>query len=87
MPTYEYRAKDKAKSCSACVDGFDVVRRMSDDPLTQCPECGAPVERVYSTFALPNRPSTKAITSDDNLKRHGFSKLINEGNGKYRKAF
>ena len=34
MPIYEYR-------CEACNHEFDVMQRMSDDPLTECPECHA----------------------------------------------
>jgi len=39
MPTYAYR-------CSACAHEFEAVQKMSDDPLTTCPECGAPIKRV-----------------------------------------
>jgi putative FmdB family regulatory protein len=40
MPTYEYR----------CPKGhrFDVFQKMSDDPVAECPECGAPAERLIS---------------------------------------
>jgi putative FmdB family regulatory protein len=44
MPTYEYR----------CTNGhtFEVVQRMSDDPLKVCEVCGAPVERVFHPVAI-----------------------------------
>lgn len=32
MPIYEYQ-------CSACHHGFDVLQKMSDDAIKQCPEC------------------------------------------------
>jgi putative FmdB family regulatory protein len=35
MPIYEY-------ACKKCEHLFDVLQKMSDDPLTYCPECGAP---------------------------------------------
>lgn len=40
MPTYEYR----------CPEGhtFDLFQRMSDDPVADCPECGAAAERILS---------------------------------------
>lgn len=43
MPTYEYR----------CPKGhtFDVFQRMSDEPVAQCPECGANAERLLSAGA------------------------------------
>jgi putative FmdB family regulatory protein len=44
VPIYEYK----------CENGhvFDVIQRMSDDPLTVCQECGAPVERVLHPVAV-----------------------------------
>ncbi|KWR87274.1 FmdB family zinc ribbon protein [Cupriavidus sp. IDO] len=34
MPIYAYR-------CDACGHGRDVLQKMSDAPLTDCPSCGA----------------------------------------------
>lgn len=44
MPVYEYR----------CERGhlFDVIQRMADDPLTECNECGALVQRVFHPIAV-----------------------------------
>ena len=44
MPVYEYR----------CDNGhtFEVLQRMSDDPVTECQECGAPVQRVFHPVAV-----------------------------------
>jgi putative FmdB family regulatory protein len=44
VPIYEYR----------CGNGhlFDVMQRMSDDPLTACIECGAPVQKVLNAPAI-----------------------------------
>jgi len=44
MPIYEYK----------CENGhvFDVLQKMSDDPLTECQECGAPAERVLHPVAV-----------------------------------
>jgi putative FmdB family regulatory protein len=44
VPIYEYK----------CEKGhvFDVIQRMSDDPLTECQECGAPAERVLHPVAI-----------------------------------
>ena len=40
MPTYDYR----------CPNGhqFDLFQRMSEDPVSECPECGARAERQIS---------------------------------------
>jgi putative FmdB family regulatory protein len=44
MPVYEYR----------CENGhtFEVMQRMSDDPVTKCIQCGAPVQRVFHPVAV-----------------------------------
>jgi putative FmdB family regulatory protein len=44
MPIYEYR----------CTKGhnFDAIQRMSDDSLTKCEVCGAPVQRVLHAPAV-----------------------------------
>jgi putative FmdB family regulatory protein len=44
MPIYEYR----------CTKGhtFDAMQSMSDDPLTVCEVCGAPVQRVLHSPAV-----------------------------------
>lgn len=34
MPIYEYQ-------CSACDHAFEMIQKLSDDPLTQCPNCHA----------------------------------------------
>jgi putative FmdB family regulatory protein len=33
MPIYEYK-------CSACDESLEKLQKMSDDPLTLCPNCG-----------------------------------------------
>src|SRR5215204_487785 len=44
MPIYDYR----------CENGhaFEVMRAMTDDPLTVCEVCDAPVERVFRPVAV-----------------------------------
>jgi putative FmdB family regulatory protein len=44
MPIYEYK----------CDNGhvFDVIQRMTDEPLTECEECGAPAARVLTPPAI-----------------------------------
>ena len=44
MPIYEYRC-EKGHS-------FDVMQSMSDDPLTSCEVCGAPVQKVLHAPAV-----------------------------------
>ncbi len=85
MPIYEYRAKNSAAACEHCSENFEVTQRMGDPPLKVCPVCGAPVERIISLFSVSTAPSTRSLLSDKNIKRHGFTKLVNEGDGKFRK--
>jgi putative FmdB family regulatory protein len=42
MPTYEYK-------CKSCEIEFERFQRISDDPITECPECGGEVQRLIST--------------------------------------
>ncbi len=44
MPIYEYR----------CENGhtFEVLQRMTDDPVSVCQVCGAPVQRVFHPVAV-----------------------------------
>ena len=44
MPIYEYR----------CDNGhtFEVMQRMTDDPLASCATCEAPVQRVFHPVAV-----------------------------------
>jgi putative FmdB family regulatory protein len=44
MPIYEYR----------CENGhlFEVMQRITDDPVTACSECGAHVQRVFHPVAV-----------------------------------
>ena len=41
MPVYEYE-------CQACEKVLEVQQRMSDDPLTNCPDCQGPVKKLMS---------------------------------------
>jgi putative FmdB family regulatory protein len=44
MPIYEYRC-DRGHT-------FEVMQRMTDDPLTVCEEHGTPVQRVFHPVAV-----------------------------------
>ena len=39
MPTYEYL-------CQTCSHRFETWQKMTDEPLTACPECGGHIRRV-----------------------------------------
>lgn len=41
MPTYTYQ-------CHGCGKCFEQEQKITDEPLTTCPECGGPVKRVIT---------------------------------------
>jgi len=41
LPTYEY-------ACTECGHAFDIFQSFSDDALTECPECGGVLRKVFS---------------------------------------
>lgn len=41
MPVYEYE-------CKKCETIIEVQQKMADDPLTECPECKGPVNKIMS---------------------------------------
>jgi len=41
MPIYEYE-------CTSCRTVLEVFQRMTEDPLTTCPECSGPVKKLMS---------------------------------------
>jgi putative FmdB family regulatory protein len=77
MPIYEYQ-------CSACHHAFDVLQKMSDDAIKQCPECSqdTAVKLVsaagfqlkgtgwYETdFKHKDKPKAKANTAETPAKK------------------
>jgi putative FmdB family regulatory protein len=62
MPIYEYR----------CERGhtFEAMQRMTDDPLTSCSTCDAPVERVFHPVAVHFKGSG-FYTTDYGRKKAG----------------
>jgi putative FmdB family regulatory protein len=45
LPTYEY-------ACTACGHRLEAVQSFSDDPLTECPECGSALRKVYGAVGI-----------------------------------
>ena len=86
MPTYEYQAVDTVSACAKCRERFEVRQSMRDDALTACPSCGRPVQRMVSLCGVSTTQTTNSMLSDKNLKAKGFTKLVNEGGGKFRKT-
>jgi putative FmdB family regulatory protein len=70
MPTYEYR----------CERGhtFEVIQRMTDDPLTVCDEHGTPVQRVFHPVAVHFKGSG-FYNTDYGKKKSGAAGSSSEG--------
>ena len=47
MPTYEYACTNPEGKHQ-----FEVVQSFSDAPVTECPECGFPVRKVYGSVGV-----------------------------------
>ncbi len=65
MPTYTYQ-------CDSCGHGFEAVQRFADDPLTDCPQCGASIRRVIQPVGVVFKGSGWYIT-DSRPKSTGES--------------
>ena len=72
MPLYDYR----------CENGhlFEVMQRMSDDPITECQECGAPVQRILHPPAVHFKGSG-FYTTDYGRKKSGSGSGSSEDSG------
>ena len=83
MPTYRYEAKDSVAGCTLCHEGFDATQKISDAPLTVCPECGGAIVKVPCVAAFGRLQSS----FDDRAKAAGFSKLKKVSKGEYEKQY
>jgi putative FmdB family regulatory protein len=73
MPTYEY-------ACKACSHRFEVVQSMRDDALTECPECGGELRKVFAPPAIAFKGS--GFYATDHGKKPPTSKEESEGKAK-----
>jgi putative FmdB family regulatory protein len=71
MPIYEYK----------CENGhvFDAIQKMTDEPLRECEECGAPASRVLSAPAIHFKGS--GFHNTDYGTRKGGGNGGSEGGG------
>jgi putative FmdB family regulatory protein len=83
MPIYEYQCDGSQKGCDYCRDGFECLQRISDEPLQQCPECGAHLVKLISAPAVGSSQSG----FDDRAKSAGFHKLKKISSGEYEKMY
>lgn len=91
MPIYLYE-------CASCGVRFERLQRMSDEPLTVCPECEGPVHRViqpvgiifkgsgfYVTDNRQGSSSTLGASKDAKAKETTDAPAADAGTGEARK--
>lgn len=87
MPTYVYEIIRKDGTAG---ERFEVVEKMSDEPMTVHPETGEPVRRVFLPFGIagPGSPmkTDRALNDDRKLERLGFTKYVKSAEGRYDKV-
>lgn len=83
MPMYDFRAKDPSQACAYCAESFEMMRLLSEAPLTHCPLCGAEVVKLIAAPALGRSKSLL----DDRAKSAGFHKLKRVDQGAFEKMY
>jgi putative FmdB family regulatory protein len=70
MPTYEY-------SCKSCGEHLEVVQSFKDAALTECPNCGGDLRKVFGNIGIVFKGS--GFYRNDS--RSGHSTVVPAGNG------
>ena len=77
MPTYQYACTNP--------DGkhqFEVVQSFTDAPVSECPECGSPVRKVYGSIGVVFKGSGFYRTDSRSSSSSSESSPSSNGNGK-----
>lgn len=82
MPFYDYRAVDPDEGCPHCAEAFEVRHKRTDPRVEECPECGAPVERLI-TGVLVGKSKKLALK---HLEKAGFTQYNRAGQGEYERV-
>ena len=77
MPTYQY-------ACTACGEQLEAVQSFTDPALTECPQCGGALRKVFSAvgvvfkgsgfYKTDSRSSAKSGAKADSAKGDGGGK-------------
>jgi putative FmdB family regulatory protein len=70
VPTYQY-------SCTECGEPLEVVQAFTDDTLTECPECGGKLRKLYNAVGIVFKGSGFYRTDS----RSGSSSTVPAGAG------
>jgi len=77
VPTYQYACTNP--------DGkhqFEVVQSFTDAPVSECPECGSPVRKVYGSIGVVFKGSGFYRTDSRSSSSSSESSPSSNGNGK-----
>jgi putative FmdB family regulatory protein len=80
MPLYEYAPT--SGECKLCNGRFEVMQRLSEDKLTQCPTCARACERQISRVALGG----KYAVTDQKIKQSGLTAYRKAETGVYERT-
>jgi putative FmdB family regulatory protein len=74
VPTYQYACTNPEGKHE-----FEVVQSFSDAPVSECPECGAPVRKVYGSVGVVFKGS--GFYRTDSRKTASTSEKASTSNG------
>ena len=72
MPTYQY-------ACSDCGHELEAVQSFTDDPLTECPECGGTLRKRFGNVGVVFKGSGFHRTDSRAINSRGASADSREG--------
>jgi len=81
MPIYEYK-------CTKCNEQFEVMQKMSDDPLTECTKCGGELKKLITGTSFVLKGGGWYVTdypSSDRKKAMDSKKPASSGKAKKSK--
>ena len=86
MPIYVYEIINDDDQAG---EQFEIFQKMADEPLTEHPESGLPIRRVFTAPAIGGQWSdsamSRAASDDKKLDKLGFTKYVKSGDGYYEK--
>jgi len=82
MPLYEYK-------CNECNDTFEVLQRISAEPVTTCKRCGGTCEKLISTSSFQFKGNGWYVTDYKKrsaAKTEGTTKTVSNDEGTNKDA-
>jgi hypothetical protein len=87
MPTYVYEIITDDGTPG---ERFEVIQKMTDEPLTEHPETGQAVRRVILAPRIAGKfapmKTDRNLADDNKLERLGFTKYVKSADGTYDKT-